>query len=115
MNHPRAVTRQAVLIAHADEMRTRTGLSHEEWAERVDTSYCQRIAEKHRRLSAPDLASLSDAIREFSDVTRTAAVPNDERLTREIDEAIAALEGLRIRAQGGGAETRLSLRQVGNR
>lgn len=55
-----APTLVAVLMAYAEENQLRTGMSKEEWAERVDAAYCRMVAEEHRNLPAPDLASVTD-------------------------------------------------------
>lgn len=59
--HQSAPTLNAVLIAHAEQMRLRTGISHEEWAERVDAKYHELVPERHRSLPAPGLHDVHDA------------------------------------------------------
>lgn len=60
MNTLQAPTLQAVVLAHTEDMRQRTGVKQLKWAERVDAAYCRLVAPEHRTLPAPDLSQVTD-------------------------------------------------------
>ena len=93
-----APTRQAVLLLHAKEFRSRRGVSLENWAERVDREYCRRVPEQHRTISAPDLSGITNAdvyrkrLRAWDQVIRRFD-EGEVRFPSELEEAwIFALE-----------------------
>lgn len=91
-------TRQAVLIAYAEQQRLRTGMSKEAWAECIDTAYCERVPREQRTLPAPDLAQVTDAddwtkLRRAWDQQIRRYVAGERAFPSELEEAwIAALD-----------------------
>jgi hypothetical protein len=51
-------------------MRRRTGLSHEQWAERIDYEYCRRVPAEQRNLPAPDLCQYQNDAETHSKLRR---------------------------------------------
>lgn len=93
-----APTRTAVLLVHAESYRQRTGLSHEKWCEAVDREYCRAVPESQRSLSAPDLASQTDAdrwvkLRRSWDQTVRRLTSGEVRFPADLEEAWVAAMG----------------------